>query len=348
MLASFAYNRTPRATAGAFHAHVRTPAGIVFLVVATALIMGLRYEVGGDWRAYLGNYNEVQLLAFSQSIGRFEAGYTSLVFLAGRLDAGIWLSNLGCALIMAFGIARFCMRQPNPALCFLVAVPYLVIVVGMGYTRQAVAIGLILAGLADADGRKTWKLILYVFAATFFHRTALLALPLVLAPLFRRNLLYAIFGAIAFVVLFYLLLNKSTDHLINNYVTANYESSGAVVRVAMNILPAILALVLRRRLGFNSYQSDVWSVFAIVSILTFILVLVASFSTAIDRLALFLIPIQLAVLPRIPYIFGNNRNLNAQLLLSVCGYSAAVQFVWLSYASHAGAWVPYQAFFLNS
>ncbi|WP_340085053.1 EpsG family protein, partial [Streptococcus agalactiae] len=136
-------------------------AGTVLLGLATALMIGLRYEVGGDWRAYLANYQQVQLLDFSQSVGRFEAGYTALVFLAGRLDTGIWLSNFGCALIMTFGIVRFCTRQPNPALCFLVAVPYLIIVVGMGYTRQAVAIGLILAGLAHADGRNTWKLILY-------------------------------------------------------------------------------------------------------------------------------------------------------------------------------------------
>lgn len=347
MLAAFAKNRSPRVTDGVVHVSLGTSAGTYLLVLATALIVGLRYGVGADWSTYLDHYNQVQLLSFLQSAGRFEIGYATLVFIAGRLDTGIWLSNLICAIIMTLGIARFCTRQPNPALSFLVAIPYLVIVVGMGYTRQAVAIGLILAGLADADGRSTWKLIIYVLAATLFHRTALLVLPLVLSPLFRRNLLYALAGGAVFVILFYLLVNNSADQLVSTYVNGDYESSGAIVRVGMNIVPAALALILRRRLGFNSYQSDVWSVFAIVSLGTFGLVLVTNFSTAIDRLGLFLIPLQLAILPRVPYILGLSRGMNAQLIIGVCGYSAAVQFVWLVFSDHADAWVPYQAYIMN-
>ena len=36
----------------------------------------------------------------------------------------------------------FVRRQPMPWLGLLVAIPYLVIVVGMGYSRQAIALGL--------------------------------------------------------------------------------------------------------------------------------------------------------------------------------------------------------------
>ena len=56
----------------------------------------------------------------------------------------------------------------------------------------------------------------------------------------------------------------------------------------MNIVPATLALMLRKRLGFNAYQQDMWSVFALVALTTFPLVLTTNFTTAIDRLALFL------------------------------------------------------------
>jgi hypothetical protein len=71
-------------------------------------------------------------------------------------------------------------------------------------------------------------------------------MPLALLPVFRRNLLYAICGGLVFAGLFYLLLSRSTGQLITNYVDADYESSGAV-RVAMNLVPAILALTLRQR-----------------------------------------------------------------------------------------------------
>ena len=304
--------------------------------------MGLRYEVGADWFNYLDNYNLVELLSYPQALETFDVGYATLVFIAGRLDAGIWLVNLICGLIMTLGIIRFCSRQYNPALTFLVAVPYLVIVVGMGYTRQGVAIGIVLAGLADIDGRSPYKFILFVLAAALFHRTALLVLPLALAPLARRNQLQAIIGVIVSAALFVLLLRRSTDQLVITYITEDYESGGAIVRVAMNIVPAILALVLRKRLGFNAYQRDMWSVFALAALVTFPLVIAASFTTAIDRLALFLIPLQLAILPRLPYVLGRSKQGNAQLLLGVCAYSAAVQLVWLVFATHATYWVPYK------
>ena len=343
MAAAFAYNRS-YVTAGAVsQPRVRTLAGPLFLLVATALLVGLRFEIGADWFNYLDNYNLVQLLSFWQALGTFDVGYAAIVYVAAHLDAGMWLVNLVCAVIMTLGIARFCLRQYNPALTFLVAIPYLVIVVGMGYTRQGVAIGIVLAGLADADGRSPVKLILFVLAAALFHRTALLVLPLALAPLARRNLLHALLGGIVSLALFAVLLLRSTDQLVSTYITQDYESGGALVRVAMNLVPAVLMLLLRNRLGFGAYQRDMWSVFALVALATFVLVLLTSFTTAIDRVALFLIPLQLAILPRLPYALGGGRQRNAQLFLAVCGYSAAVQLVWLAFATHASYWVPYKA-----
>lgn len=347
MVAALAYNRAQQPVAGAVVGGRGTPRatiGIVFLVLATALLMGLRYQVGCDWETYAGMYNDAQLLPASRVLGSTDIGYAALMLVAGRLEAGMWLVNSCCALIMALGVMRFCLRQPNPALSFLVAIPYLIIVVGMGYTRQGVAIGILLAGLANASERSVVKLVLFVFAAALFHRTALLMLPLALAPIIRKNLLYALFGGLAFAILFIVLLRDQADTMITSYVDTDYKSGGAVIRVAMNLPPAVLALTLRRRLGFTPYQSDLWSVFALVALATLPLVLAASFSTAIDRLALFLIPLQIVILPRLPYIFGDRKALNAQLTLAVIGYSAAVQMVWLVFATHADCWVPYHSY----
>lgn len=342
MAAAFGYNRSFALTGVMIRPQWRGTAGVIILVLATALMMGLRYEIGADWFTYLNNYDMVQLLDYSQALSTFDVGYATLVFVAGRLDAGIWLTNFACALIMTLGILRFCLKQSNPALTFLVAVPYLVIVVGMGYTRQGVAIGVMLAGLADADGRSPLKLMAFILLAALFHRTALLVLPLALMPIVRRNLLQAIFAAISFMILAILLLRQASDQLVNTYITQDYESGGAVVRVAMNLVPAALALLLRKRLGFNDYQRDMWSVFALVALATLPLVVATSFTTAIDRLALFLIPLQLAILPRLPYVLSRERLSNALLFLAVCGYSAAIQLVWLVFATHASYWVPYK------
>lgn len=342
MVAALAYNRVPTAGVTIEQRAPVNPTGVYLLALATALMMGLRYEVGGDWSQYLAIFDTMRLLSLSQLFEYFDPGYAAVSRLSDIFGLEIYGVNVICGLIMAFGIAYFCARQPNPALTFLVGVPYLIIVVGMGYTRQAVAIGIILVGIAGVSERTILRTIFIVFIAALFHKTALLVLPFIMAPILRRNLIYAVVGGVVFIGMFYVLLADSADRMVTNYVDSGYESSGAVIRVMMNVAPAVLALVFRKRLGFTGYQSDMWSVFAIVSLLLVPLVLVANFTTAIDRMALFLIPLQLAVLPRIPYIFGHRKALNAQLLLAICGYSAMVQLVWILFADNARYWVPYR------
>jgi len=291
----------------------------------------------------LAIFDTMQLLSFGQLLKSFDPGYAAVGRLSDVLGLDIYGVNIICGMIMVFGVAYFCARQPNPALTFLVGVPYLIIVVGMGYTRQGVAIGIILIGIAGVSERTVLRTIFIVFVAALFHKTALLVLPFIMAPILRRNLLYAVVGSIIFTGMFYVLLSDSADLLVVNYIDSGYQSSGAVIRVMMNVVPAALALLFRKRLGFSGYQSDMWSVFAVVSLLLVPLVLLANFTTAIDRMALFLIPLQIAVLPRIPYIFGHRRALNSQLFLAICGYSAMVQTVWLLFADHSQAWLPYRA-----
>lgn len=336
------YNRVPEAGLPIYHRSRVSPMGVYLLALATALMMGLRYEVGGDWYSYLLMYDLMQLLSSDQLFDYYDPGYAVVGRLSDILGLGIYGVNIICGMIMAFGIAYFCRRQPNPALTFLVGIPYLIIVVGMGYTRQGVAIGIIVAGIAGVSERTILRTILIVSVAALFHKTALLVLPFIMAPILRRNLLYAVVGSIVFAGMFYVLLADSADQMVTNYVDSGYASSGAVIRVMMNVIPALLALLFRRRLGFTGYQSDMWSVFAIVSLLLVPLVLVANFTTAIDRMALFLIPLQIAVLPRIPYIFGHRKALSAQLFLAICGYSAAVQLVWILFADNSRYWLPYR------
>ena len=67
---------------------------------------------------------------------------------------------------------------------------------------------------------------------------------------------------------------------------------------------------------------------------------VASASTVIDRLALYLLPLQLAVLPRIAGPLVAVRF--AKVLIIV--YCLAIQFVWLNFAAHSNYWLPYRVY----
>jgi hypothetical protein len=69
-----------------------------------------------------------------------------------------------------------------------------------------------------------------------------------------------------------------------------------------------------------------------------ILLFVLPSSTAVDRMSLYIMPLQIAVLARIPLAF--NSTFGGRF--AVVGYLALVEFVWLNFAQHAHFWVPYQ------
>lgn len=70
--------------------------------------------------------------------------------------------------------------------------------------------------------------------------------------------------------------------------------------------------------------------------------MVSPSSTAVDRIALYWIPLQLFVLSRLPNALGRYAGKNLLWVFAVIAYSAAVHFIWLLYADTAFAWLPYQ------
>ena len=116
--------------------------------------------------------------AISASSGRSsigDPGYQALNWLVQEWNGEIWWVNSVSAAIFAWGLIRLCQNQPRPMLAVLVAVPYLIIVVAMGYTRQSIAIGILMAGLASLGrGGSVIRFAIYVAVAALVpsHRGA--------------------------------------------------------------------------------------------------------------------------------------------------------------------------------
>ena len=168
-----------------------------------ALAIGLRYEVGADWESYEFLFSYARFADLGRVLQLGDPGYQLLNWIAQRIGDDIWVVNLVCGFIFAWGLYRFCRVQPDSWLAFTVAIPYLVVVVAMGYSRQAVAIGILMAGLAAlARGASILKFTIYVGAAVLFHKTAVVVLPLVVFA-GQRNRFLNILAGVAGTFLFY-------------------------------------------------------------------------------------------------------------------------------------------------
>ena len=317
-------------------ARLDVPFALAVLLLMT--MVGLRYQVGGDWGSYMRLFSFFDYADFSQIFSGGDPAYEALNWLGKQFGAGIWFVNLVCAALFSWGLYRFARTQPSPWLTVVVAIPYLVIVVAMGYTRQAVAIGILLAGLARFQFHgSVLKFAIYVVIAALFHRTAVIALPLVAIGGHRNkvvNSLIVIFGTAA---MYDALVAQQIDQLVNNYVKTDLNSTGAAIRVSMSVIPAAIFLAVRDRLGFLPQEASMWRNFAFASVGSLIALPLFT-STVVDRLALYLLPLQLAVMPRLSGAIGSN--VLGKLL--VIFYALAIEFTWLNFGNNAYYWLPYR------
>ena len=312
--------------------------------VAVTLMIGFRFQVGGDWANYREMFIWYGYMDLWEGLRFGDPGYSLVNWVAHSLGAGIWFVNTFCAIIFTWGLVRFAGTQPNPWLTCAVAAPYLIIVVAMGYTRQAVAIGFIFMALIAFNRGSIRAFLAYMILAVTFHKTAVIVLPLIVASLTQNRVLLGGLLVVTAGMLYTFFLQGSTDNLITNYVTANYTSEGAAIRVSMNAVPAVVYLLIQRRLGLSVQERKMWRNFSLAALASVVALYVVASSTAVDRLALYLIPLQLVLLGRLPYIFSDSHRGGRVVVLAIILYSASIQYVWLNYATHARLWVPFKVY----
>lgn len=336
--------RTPVRLQGALSAS-RVPLGWWAVMVVITLLVGWRHEVGGDWFNYLNNFED----GFYDDVDWWasDPGYRLLEWIAIETNTGIYGVNLIAAAFFSFGLVRFCSHLPRPWLALSVAVPYLVIILGMGYSRQGIALGCIMAGLVALGNGRVAPFVIWAVLGATFHKTAVLLLPIAALAASRRRLTTAAWVAVVVATAYTVLLQDSVEALKANYIDAEYESEGALVRLLMNALPAALLLWKRERFAISLPQGRLWFWFALASLGMVGVYFVSPSSTAVDRVGLYLLPLQLMVFSHLPEVLGNPRGSNRGGVALVLVYYAAVEFVWLNFANHAFAWIPYRFYPLD-
>jgi hypothetical protein len=306
------------------------------------LMIGLRHEVGGDWETYLEIFEGYTGRSDADQLPFQDPAFILLNMLSSWTGLGVYLLNLVSAAFFSWGLVVFCRVQPRPWLALAVAVPYLITVVAMGYTRQGAAIGIAMLAIVALSQRSTLRFMLWIALAALFHKSAIILVPMAVLANTKRRVFTFLWVTLTSVVLYILLLQEAIDFLIYGYVQSEYQSSGAAIRIAMNAMPAAIFLVFRKRFQLAPAQRSFWTWMALSALFFIVLLAVSPSSTAVDRVALYWIPLQLFVWSRLPNVLGEKTGENLPWVCAVVAYSATVHFVWLVYADTAFAWLPYQ------
>ncbi len=303
------------------------------------LVIGYRHHVGGDWGTYLIHYQREIGSSLTDAITTGDPGYVLLNRLMVQLDGDIYGVNLVCGLIFISGLIVFCRAQSRPWLAFAVAVPYLVIVVAMGYTRQSVALGFIFWALTYLERGRFLPYVLFIAAATLFHKTAIIMIPLGIFLYSKGWLLRILAVGLIGYGLWDAFVAPEQEKLWDTYVEQQMQSEGARIRVMMNFVPAVFLLLNWKQWKRFYPNALLWFWMALGAIASVFLVGFAS--TAVDRIALYLTPLQVVVFSRLPFLARKKIRQDIMALGLVLGY-ALVLYVWLNHATHAVFWLPYR------
>lgn len=318
---------------------------LLVLLVFLTLLIGLRDGVGGDWNNYLPYLDQVAGLRFAEVLQQTEPGYALLNWLALQWGGGVFFVNTVCGLIFSIGLLLFCRAQPRPWLALTIAFPYLVVVVAMGYSRQGVAIGFEMLALLALQRDRLLQFLGWIALAALFHRTVLVLLLLPASTL-SGSLRFSQLIRLALLVgagygLYSAILAPDLDYYIQGYLETEYQSQGALIRVSLCLLPALIFLPNRCLFQLAPIPQRIWTLLAWLAVAAAIGLATVASSTAVDRLALYLIPLQIFVGCRLPEtrLFGLAPASWNQVVIV---FSLAVLVVWLLFAQHAQYWLPYR------
>lgn len=316
---------------------------LAFFLILYTVIAALRFETGGDWLTYDLLYDDIRTDTFAHALSVTDPLYGLLNWIGAKIGLGIYFVNAVCGWVLGYGVVKVALRFRDPWLAITMAVPYLLIVVGLGYVRQGAAIGVILLAIASFDQSKLLRTLIYLLVAMAFHATAVVTLPVFTYAVTSRHKMLGVLIAVLGVAVFYLLLAPRFDAFEAGYVANEYDSGGTLTRLLMSLIPSALLLLRWRNFGMSERVRSVWISIAIANFAALAALGVFSSSTAVDRIALFFSPIQIAVMGE----FGSLVPLNARFIiptrLALIAVAAAVQMIWLVFATHAEFWVPYQS-----
>jgi hypothetical protein len=306
------------------------------------LFVGFRHEVGSDWFNYLDMFTrDVPWMEYADIALNNDPGFWLIMVWVHRIGEDIHLVNLIASTVFISGLFIFLRRLPNPWLGLTITMAYTILTLGMGYVRQGMALGLALWAITALMDRKFLKFFIMIALGATFHKSAVVMLGFGLFQGGKGKYMKALAAIILGIGIYLAFMSGQEGRLVELYIeNKDMHSSGAYIRIFMNLIPAAIFLYYRKRwkrLWPNGYV--LWMLMATGSFATF--AGVWFYSTAVDRISLYFIPLQIAVFSSLPVLLQGKLSPKITTFLIIM-YYALVYFVWLGFATWAYMWFPYQ------
>lgn len=313
-------------------------------LIGLFLFSAFRYRVGCDWWGYLINYR-IWIPSYEFAFTLSEPGYWSVIHFLQQTGLPYEYLNVITSAIFFIGFHALARRQPNPLMMLALAVPILIINMPMSAIRQGAAIGFMCLAYVAFMDRRVFLYVVWILVGFLFHSSILAFLvfaPFVVGRLSKKNIIFA--SVLALPGVYGLSHTEAAELAQRRYIETGIDAAGAVFRLGMLSLSGLFFVLYIRKAWQREFPQDykIAIIGACLMVGFFGLFFV---STVIgDRFGYYLIPVQLMIFARVPYL-QTLKNRQLWTLAPIAGLTL-VFLVWTQLSSLFGqCYVPYQISF---
>lgn len=320
---------------------------IFYFILFTLLVLfvGLRHEVGGDWFSYISYIQDLTLSPEKFFDFKADWGFTLLLYIFFESEHKIYIVNFICALIFISSIFYLAIKQDKPILLIFVAAPYIINVIGMGYTRQSVAYAFLIFSILAKKNNNNILFIFLIIIGSLFHKSLLPFIILYFVDIKIRLKEFLGFLILLIILSLVALYKFETINFYFYYYLGegkHHTSSGVLYRYLINCIPVAIILFF----GFKFIKSETEKKIIIaLSVFTVLGLIFHQFSTtAFDRMGLYLTILQLYVYSNLSVIIINNY-LKRIAYVCVIFLYFMINYGFLFFSTYRTDWLPYNIVF---
>ena len=207
---------------------------MAFVLLTSFLV--IRYEWGNDYHAYLVGFQNISSIDFSLI---FNFNELNDYFADNHFEIGWIILNILCAPIGFFGMVAlltifqctviyfFIKRNVKSDYywfaVFIYVFTYHFMLIQASMMRQAFSMTIVLCAYPYIIKKKIFKACLLILFASFFHRSAIIILPIVFGGYINLKFSLRNFFILFFVFIFLFLLKDNIATLLKSFISENFS-----------------------------------------------------------------------------------------------------------------------------